>query len=151
MRSSKESGESRTATSSLAREHVTSIVILATLLMSAAAILTLHDVTKSKASQDRPKGDGGLVMLSTQGRVVCWSKEAQELTGYTEADVSGKELMDLLPMDGRDEARAKLRQAAKHDSKVVLVLPSKHGNRTLRLSLSLRGLADCWWGLVKEQ
>jgi PAS domain S-box-containing protein len=78
-----------------------------------------------------------------EGKLITWSKAGELITGYTQREVSGKSLMDLVPPDERAEIESILRELTCGRGPVTfeLVILAKEGNRII-LDVSTRAITQ---------
>src|SRR5205085_1366483 len=77
------------------------------------AVSTLIDITHQKHDEEKQarlaaiieSSDDAIVSKTLQGIVTSWNKGAQNLFGYTEAEMIGQSIIKLIPPDLIDEER----------------------------------------------
>ncbi len=101
--------------------------------------------------------DDAIVQADMEGRVVTWNRGAQELFGYTAAEMIGQTTLILAPENKRDEAEElKRRVFAGEDIHHFETMRVSKSGELLDVSLSIFGLRDDrgnitgTWGLVRN-
>jgi len=82
-----------------------------------------------------------LIALSTEGVVLYWSRGAQNIFGYTPAEVLGRTLNDLvIPPDRRDEARAMLEEVLRRGKVLFETSRRRKDGTRLDVDVSMRAV-----------
>lgn len=73
--------------------------------VAGTAYIESHKLTiKNEASQALfETSDFGMSLADAEGKIIQWSKGLEDLTGYSESDVLGKDISVMLPEEYRDQ------------------------------------------------
>ena len=87
-----------------------------------------------------------LIALSPQGRVLYWSRGAEAIFGFTDAEAVGQNLDELVvPPEGRAEAREQLRLAFEQGSALFEAVRQRKDGSRLFVDVSKRRV-ERWYG-----
>lgn len=129
------------------REKVGKIV----LLLGIAGMLSSYYMTLPSPLTPEKKVQAGAIIINRQGQIVQWSLEAEKLTGYTSAEVFGKEIFWLARPKMREQQRNQIaRECEKSKTTMVSFEILSKTKAPIEVELCLGGTQEYQFlGVVK--
>ncbi len=87
------------------------------------AVITFVDTTELKMAQEASRlavvvrdAHDALTMQDLEGRIMAWNPSATRMYGWSEAEALAKNIRDLIPVELREDAQAKVQQLSRQET-----------------------------------